>query len=187
MPPDGYIDFSVTFQLQLSWDYLKPIPHRPTDSNSTSQLSGLGHLRITAHIRRQFVWPVRDSWVNWDRLELFGLSCQSLSDLKFSERVERSCTFSCQFYRAVQVVIELHWVEFGSADRRNRGRLIPIPPPWTGSDRQPPSHGYLQPFEPRLNLTAAHWAQLGIIVRNWSWPTLDELFESSWVEVDRSI
>ena len=41
MPPDGYLDFSVIFQLQFSWDYLKPIPHRPTDSNSTSQLSAV--------------------------------------------------------------------------------------------------------------------------------------------------
>ena len=41
MPPDGYVDFSVNFQLQLSWDYLKPIPHRPIHSNSTSQVSAV--------------------------------------------------------------------------------------------------------------------------------------------------
>ena len=34
----------------------------------------------------------------------------------------------------------------------------------------------------RLNLTAAHWAQLGTIFRDWSWPILDKLIriELSW-------
>ena len=150
MPPDGYIDlvsisnYSFHEIIQSRFHIALPTPTQQVSVRSH------GHLRISAHIRRQLAWSVRDSWVNWDRLESVGLSCQSFSDLKFSEIVEGSCTFSCQFHRGIQVVIELHWVEFCSADRPDRGRLIQIDPPspQTGIDRQPTSYGYLQLFEP---------------------------------------
>ena len=52
-----------------------------------SAVRSLGHLRITAYVRRQLARSVRDIWVNWDRLESVGLRRQSFSDLQCSEIV----------------------------------------------------------------------------------------------------
>ena len=155
-----------------------------------SGVRSLGHLRITAHIQRKLDWSVRDSWVNWDRLESVALSRQSFSDLKFSEIVDRSCTFSCQFHRAVQVVIELqHWAEFGSADRPDRGRLIPFTAP------PPPQLALTVSQLVRLPSTVwADWISLRPTELSWVQlfaTKLDQyytsLFESSWVWADRSM
>ena len=146
----------------------------------------LGHLRITAHIRRQFAWSVRDSWVSWDRLESVGISRQNFNDLKFSEIVYRFCTFSYQFHHAVQVVIELHWVEFGwSAKQRSTDLHWPPPLNWlrpsTNFARLPPTVWIDWIL---LRPTELSWVQFFAT-------DLDQyqtsLFEASWVGVDRSM
>ena len=149
-----------------------------------SVVLSLGHLRITAHIRRQLTWSVRDSWVNCDRLESVGRSRQSFSDLNFSEIVERSCTFSCPLHRSCGTGcdrVALSWVRRGwSARQRPNDPHWPPPPQLaqTVNQLRTASSNCLS----RLNLTAAYSAQLGTIVRDWSWPILDELVrvELSW-------